>query len=388
MKTALVHDWLITQGGSEKVLEVLSHMFPSSPIYTLFYDEKKMSSTCFAQKEVFTSFLQNIPGSLLFYRYLLPLFPKAIQTLDVAAFDCILSSSHAVAKGIKVREDQLHICYCHTPMRYIWDLQEEYLSSFSLPMKKMLRHLFCKMRSWDVKTSQNVDLFIANSKYVAKRIERAYQRKAMILYPPVSTQDFFLSSKKEEYYVTHARLVPYKRIDLLVEAFSYMPDKKLVIIGTGPEEKKLKAIATANVEFLGFVDKKRLAIILSLAKAYLFAAEEDFGMGIVEAQSSGLPVIALKKGGALETILEGKTGLFFEEPTLQLLMQAIKVFEQKQQTFDPHFIKSHAEQFNQERFWQQCEHLMKETKKGFYENRHLCRRERNASLASFSKQLS
>ncbi len=385
MKVALIHDWLITEGGSEKVLEVFSQMFESSPIYTLFYDAGKMKNTSFSQKEVLSSFLQKIPFSTKMYRYLLPLFPGAIQTLDVKRFDMILSSSHAVAKGIKVKEDQLHICYCHTPMRYIWDLQEEYLSSFSPFVKKMIRAYFRRMQAWDVKTAESVDLFVANSRYVGKRIERVYQRKAQVIYPPVSTEDFYISSQKEEYYVTHTRLVPYKRIDLLVETFSHMRDKRLLVVGTGPEEKKLKKIATQNVEFLGFLEKRELSKVLSNAKAYLFAAEEDFGIGTVEAQSSGLPVIALGRGGALETVIDGKTGLFFKEPTVSSLMEAIDSFEQQEKTFDPALIKSHAEQFGHERFKKQFELLIEETTRDFYENRHLCRRERNATLAAFPK---
>lgn len=385
MKVCLVHDWLISEGGAEKVLASFSSFFPKAPFYTLFYDREKMKNSFFFHKEIYVSFLQKIPFSLSFYRHFLPLFPLAIRGLNVCEFDLVLSSSHAVAKGVKVKEDQLHICYCHTPMRYIWDLEKEHLELFPYPLQKALRFFFKQLRKWDVKTSEGVDYFIANSLHVAQRIERSYQRKAVTIYPPVNVDFFYISDQKEDYFVTHARLVPYKRVDLLVKAFTYMKDKKLVIIGKGPEEKKLKSLASSNIEFLGFLEDKKLAEVLSKARAYLFAAEEDFGIGVVEAQASGLPVIALAKGGALETVIDGKTGLFFKEAHELSLIDAIKAFEKKEDTFDPALIKEHASQFSVENFEREFSLFLEKKKKDFYENRHLSRRERNKALASFSQ---
>jgi len=380
---ALIHDWLVGEGGAEKVLESFFNMFSHPPIYTLFYDHGKMEKTFCSNGEIHCSFLQKIPLSLSFYRHLLPFFPWAVESFDLKEFDLIVSSSHAVAKGIKVEDHQLHICYCHTPMRYIWDLQEEYLSPFSSPVQKALRVVFHRLRKWDIKTSQRVDVFVANSMHVAKRIERAYQRKAVTIYPPVAVDDFYCSEQKEGYYITHGRLVPYKRVDLLVEAFRLMPDRKLVIIGTGPEEKKLRKRASQNVEFLGFVERSKLALYLSQAKAYLFAAEEDFGIGVVEAQASGLPVIALGKGGALETVIQGRTGIFFNEASIGSLIEAIKSFEKKEDTFNAASIKNHAEQFSVVHFQEKFELLVEASKKEFHESRHLSRGKRNSTLASF-----
>ena len=373
MKMALIHDWLITPGGAEKVLESFEELF-KAPIYTLFYDPKKMSRSSLSRSEIHTSFLQKTPFSSSIYRHLLPLFPMAIKTFDLSSYDVILSGSHAVAKGVITRENQLHICYCYTPMRYAWDLQEAYLRPLNPIMRGIARVILESIRKWDLKTSENVDFFIASSSYIAERIARAYQREAVVIYPPVAVEDFFLSNHREEYYVTHARLVPYKRIDLLVEAFSYMPDKKLVVIGTGPEDKKLRKMAKKNVEFLGYVGGKELSKLLAEAKAYVFAAEEDFGIGVVEAQSSGLPVIALGKGGALETVVDGKTGLFFLEPTVPSFIEAIKSFEKKEKTFDPLVIRKHAEFFSKERFETELYQFIEEARQKFYENHHSCRR--------------
>lgn len=365
MKTALVHDWLITLGGAEKVLESMWELFPS-PIYTLFHDKKNMEKGFFTKKQITSSFLQKIPGSLSFYRHLLPLFPKAIESFDLSAYEVILSSSHSVAKAVLKKPDQLHICYCHTPMRYVWDLQDVYLNSFGFLLKNIARPFFNRLRHWDQKTAHSVDLFIANSSYVAERIAKSYQRKASVIYPPVSVENFYLSQKKEDYYITHGRLVPYKRIDFLVKAFAKMPEKKLVIIGTGPEEKKIRSIATKNVEFLGYVEREKLSKLLSQAKAYVFAAEEDFGISVVEAQASGLPVIALGKGGALETVLDGKTGLFFKEPLESLFIEAIKSFEKTEAIFDPIFIRSHASFFHKARFEIEFQQCVKQAKERFF----------------------
>ena len=376
MKTVLVHDWLITEGGAEKVLSALHSLFPG-PIHTLFYDKKKMGHLSFSKEKIYTSFLQNLPFSIEYYRILLPFFPYAIQRMDLSEADFILSSSHAVAKGVIKRKDQLHICYCHTPIRYAWDLKESYLRPLN-PLKRAIADaLLKKIQKWDFRSSNRVDAFIANSQYVAERIKRNYQREATVIYPPVDVEKFFLSKEREDYYITHSRLVPYKRLDLLVEAFSQMPEKRLLIVGKGPEEKKLRNLARNNVEFLGYLQEEELALVLSKAKAYVFAAEEDFGISVVEAQASGLPVIALGKGGVLEIVLEGITGIFFKEAEIFSVIEAVKDFEKKESSFDSELIRKRAEMFSLQRFQKEILAFILKEKKGFYEDCHPRRGERN-----------
>ena len=364
MKVELVHDWLITEGGAEKVLKALSEMFPG-PIHTLFYDPKVLQNPFFLDKEIHTSFLQKCPFATKNHRWLFPLFPHAIESLDLSQAEVILSSSHAVAKGVIKREDQLHICYCHTPMRYAWDLKEDYLKSCPPLLRSSAGFLLERIRKWDQKGALRVDAFIANSLHVAKRIKTHYKRDSTVIYPPVRVDQFFIASQKEEYYITHARLVPYKRIDLWVEAFARMPDKKLIVIGDGPEKEKLKRLAKKNVEFLGFVGDKELSLLLSKAKAYLFAAEEDFGIAVVEAQAAGLPILALKKGGVLETTVEGKSALFFEEATLASCVEVIYSFEKKEDFFDADWIRKSVLKFGELRFHEEISAFIEEQKKGF-----------------------
>ncbi len=348
----------MTYGGAEKVLEEIYQLYPS-PIFTL------MQAAIFLDKPTVTSFLQKFPHHL--YRYYLPLLPWAIERFDLGDFNLILSSSHAVAKGIKKREDQLHICYCHTPMRYAWDLEDQYLDSLKFGQKFLARSVLRALRKWDRNSSSRVDHFVANSHYVADRIERCYGRKADVIYPPVSTDRFFVSTRKEDFYITISRLVPYKKVDLIVKAFGILNDKKLIVVGDGPEISRLKKMATPNVEFLGHVGD--IAPLLSLAKGFVFAAEEDFGIAPVEAAASGTPVLAFAKGGAAETVIAGKTGLFFDEQTVTSLVHGIKIFEKLE--FDPYLIKTHAERFNRDRFRREYKNFIEEK---IVENSHLSRR--------------
>lgn len=349
MKVALVHDWLLTEGGAEKSFSEIWKLFPGD-VYTLFYQEKKMGSLPFSVDKVHTSFLQKLPLSDRYHRYLFPFFPSAIEQFGLLDADLILSSSHAVAKGIRKKKEQLHICYCYTPIRYAWDLKETYLKSFGFLSKALASFLLERVRKWDLEASSRVDEFIAISHYVAKRIKNNYKRDSKVIYPPVLIDQFFIGRQKQNYYVTHARFVPYKRIDLLVEAFNHMPDKKLVIVGEGPEEKNLKAIASRNIEFVGRVEDKVLYQILAEAKAYVFAAEEDFGIGVVEALASGLPVIALKKGGAVEILKENLSGIFFQEPSIASFIEAVSLFEKKEDSFDPLCIQRESRRFSVEVF--------------------------------------
>lgn len=352
MKTALVHDWLVGVGGAEKVLRSILELYPS-PIYTLVQDKKSVEEIFSSTPQVHSSFLQKLPFATRCFRHFLPLFPLAIGRFDLKEYQLILSSSHAVAKGVKKRPGQLHICYCHTPMRYAWDLYEEYLRGLSGVKKAAVKQTLKYLRRWDVQNSTHVDYFIANSQHVAQRIEKTYGKKAEVIYPPVSTQLFAVSPKRENYYITVSRLVSYKRIDLIVEAFSKMGDKLLLVVGEGPEMHKIKRKAAKNIHFLGRQADAALSETMAKARAFLFAAEEDFGIVPVEAQAAGIPVIAYGKGGALETVVAQKTGLFFYEQSAPAICDAVAAFEKMEDQFDPHFIKRHAEKFNEDRFKQQ-----------------------------------
>lgn len=350
MKVALVHDWLVGIGGGEKVLESIASSYPGD-IYTLVANLEKLKGTFFEDQSITSSFLQKFPKATSWYRYYLPFFALAIEQFDLNHYDLIISSSHAVAKGVLTHPRQLHICYCHTPMRYAWDLYHEYLKDLGRLQKKMAKWILHYLRNWDTVSSNRVDHFIVNSHYVAARIEKYYRREATVIYPPVATQKFEISSQKEDYYITCSRLVPYKKIDVIVEAFSKLLDRRLVIIGDGPEMEKIKSKASSkNIEFLGYQPDGVYRTLLAKAKAFVFMAEEDFGIVPVEAQAAGVPVIAYGKGGALETIIPDTTGLFFDQQIPEALIKAVKEFEKKEDLFFPEIIKAHAEAFNEERF--------------------------------------
>jgi glycosyltransferase involved in cell wall biosynthesis len=357
MRTALVHDWIPTMGGAEKVLESLYLSFPS-PIYTLIKNESAIKNTIFEHATINTSFIQNLPFSPKKYRSYLPLFPLAIEQFNLSEFDVIISSSYAVAKGALSHSNQLHICYCHSPVRYAWDLYYQYLNDANLNsgMKGLLAKIVLHyLRNWDVVSTPRVDHFIANSKYIARRIKKVYNRDSTVIYPPVDTDQFEVCTAKEDYYVTASRMVPYKKIDLIVDAFSKMPDKKLIVIGDGPDFAKVKAKASKNVEILGFQSNSVLKHHMQRAKAFVFAAEEDFGITPVEAQACGTPVIAFGKGGALETVIDNTTGVFFDSPDQKSIISAVKKFEQIEANFDPNLIRMNAEKFSKPYFKSQIE---------------------------------
>jgi len=365
MKTAIVHDWLMSAGGAERVLGAIIELYPS-PIYTLV-----KNNSIFENQIVKTSFLQKMPLVQKFYRNYLPLFPFAIERFDLSEYDLILSSSHAVAKGVRTHEKQLHICYCHSPMRYAWDLHEQYMGQLGNIKRNIAKWVLHYVRNWDIQSLNRVDHFIANSQFIAQRIKRIYNKEAVVIYPPVSTH-LFESKKKDNFYLTVSRMVPYKRVDLIVEAFTKHPDKYLCVIGDGPDLEKLQQKATKNIQFLGYQEDIVVRDYLTRAKAFIFAAEEDFGIVPVEAQAAGTPVIAYGKGGVLETVLEGKTGLFFHEQTVESLQDAIKRFEQL--AFDSDLIQRHAAQFNESRFKKELKQFVDLKWEEFYENRNSCRR--------------
>lgn len=296
----IVGDWFVTYAGSEKVVAEFIDLFPDAKVYGvvdfLSEDDKKK----FKNKKIITTFIQKLPKAKKKYQQYLPLMPLAIEQLDLSSHDIILSSSHAVAKGVLTGPDQLHISYVHSPIRYAWDLQHQYLRESGL--NRGIKGLFAKwilhkIRLWDTRTANGVDFFIANSKFISRRIKKVYGREADVIYPPVDVERFKLKREKQDFYLTASRLAPYKRIDLIVEAFSKMPEKKLVVIGDGPEMSKIRKIAGANIEILGFQPNDVMEEYMMDAKAFVFAAEEDFGITPVEAQACGTPVIAFGKGG-------------------------------------------------------------------------------------------
>ncbi|MEN9654298.1 MAG: hypothetical protein RL235_410, partial [Chlamydiota bacterium] len=305
----------------------------------------------FKNAEIHTSFIQRLPRAKSKYRSYLPLFPLAIEQFDLSSYDLILSSSHCVAKGVITSPDQLHICYCYTPVRYAWDLMHTYLKESNLDkgVKGMLARLILHyIRGWDANSSARVDHFIAISSCVARRIQKYYGRKAEVIFPPVNTAFYELETKKDSYYITASRFVPYKRIDLIVEAFTQMPHQRLIVIGDGPDWEKVKAKAGNNVELLGYQPDSSLRSYLQKAKGFVFAAQEDFGILPVEAMACGTPVLAYSKGGAQDTVIPGKTGLFFQEQTVAAFINGINAFERTE--FDPHACRQQAENFSEEVF--------------------------------------
>ncbi|HBV2384949.1 TPA: glycosyltransferase family 4 protein, partial [Klebsiella pneumoniae] len=334
VSVGLVADWLVTYAGSEKVIAEFIKLFPQSDLYSVIDFLSDESRSRFMNKRAKTTFIQKLPKAKSNYQRYLPFMPLAIEQLDVSKHEIILSSSHAVAKGILTGPDQLHISYVHSPIRYAWDLQHQYLREAGLDKgikSYIARMLLHKIRLWDCRTANGVDHFIANSQFIARRIKKVYGRDADVIYPPVDVNRFELNFNKEDYFFTASRLVPYKRIDLIVEAFSEMPNRKLVVIGDGPEMQKIKSKAKTNIEILGYQPDSVMQEYMRNAKAFVFAAEEDFGIIPVEAQACGTPVIAFGKGGALETIrplgVDKPTGLFFQKQTVADIIEAVTNFD-------------------------------------------------------------
>ena len=355
LKVAVVHEWLVDYSGSERVLEQLLTMFPNADLFAVVDFLPDDLRHFIQHKSAKTTFIQAFPLARKRYRSYLPFMPLAIEQLDLSEYELILSSSHAVSKGVLTGPDQLHISYVHTPIRYAWDLQHQYLKESGLKrgLKGWLaRWILHKIRLWDMRTANGVDAFVANSWFIARRIRKTYRREATVVYPPVDVAGFTLREQKDDFYLTASRMVPYKKVDLIVEAFSKMPQNKLVVIGDGPDFDKVKLKAGGNVTLLGYQNSEVLRDYMQRAKAFVLAAEEDFGIAPVEAQACGTPVIAFGKGGALETVrgLDHKspTGLFFLEQTVPALIEAVERFET--QNFIPSVCRENALRFAPERF--------------------------------------
>jgi len=359
IKKAIVCDWLVTYAGAERVLEQMLAVYPDADLFSVVEFLPNNKKGFILNKTVKTSFIQNLPFAKSKYRAYLPLMPFAVEQFDLSSYDLIISSSHAVAKGVITGPDQFHICFCHSPMRYAWDLQHQYLreSGLSRGLSGLIVKWFLhKLRIWDMRTANGVDKFIANSHFISRRIFKIYRRNSFTIYPPVYVDHFApVSNLKEDFYLTASRMVPYKKIDLIVETFSKMlPEKKLVVIGDGPDFNKIQALAGDNVILLGYQKFDVLKDYLTKAKAFVFAAEEDFGITPLEAQASGTPVIAYGKGGALETIVglesDEPSGLFFYEQSKNCLRKAILQFESESNKIKKNNCIKNALRFSDARF--------------------------------------
>jgi len=357
-RVAIVHDWLTVYGGGERVLEKMLETWPDADLFSVV-DFVPSEVRGFLRGRVpQTSFIQRMPWARSKYRSYLPLMPLAMEQLDLSAYDVVLSSSHAVAKGVITGPDQVHVSYVHSPIRYAWDLQHQYLAEagllrgFKSAVARLILHY---MRIWDTRTANGVDVFLANSRFIARRIHKVYRREAHVVYPPVDIDRFAVRHDKEAFYLTASRMVPYKKIPLIVEAFNKMPDRRLVVIGDGPEYEKVKSAAGPNVEVLGYRSTTELIDYMQRANAFVFAAEEDFGITPVEAQACGTPVIAYGKGGALETVrgldqADGPTGLLFPFQRAEAIVEAVESFEARRSEITSSACRVQAERFGPERF--------------------------------------
>ncbi|WP_426151297.1 glycosyltransferase family 4 protein [Pseudomonas sp. DC3000-4b1] len=360
MKIAIVHDWLVTFAGAERVLASMFKLWPQADLFSVIDFLSDEDRARLGGKRATTTFIQRLPKARRHYQKYLPLMPMAIEQLDLSGYDLIISSSHAVAKGVLTGPDQLHIAYVHSPIRYAWDLQHQYLAESGLNKGlkgKLARMVLHYMRLWDQRTAAAVDEFVANSRFIGRRIDKAYRRPSTVIYPPVDTSGFSFNSEKQDYYVTASRMVPYKKIPMIVEAFSAMPDKRLVVIGDGPELARVRALAGPNISVLGPQPFEVLRQHLQNARAFVFAAEEDFGITPVEAQACGTPVIAFGRGGVLETVRglddPSPTGVFYPRQSTEALIAAVATFEREQYRIDAQACREQAEQFNERRFERQ-----------------------------------
>lgn len=359
MKVAIIHDWIVTMGGAEKVVLKLHEIFPEAVIYTSVYDKKKMGQY-FEGMDIRTSFLQKLPFAIKKYRYLLPLMPIAFEQFDLSEYDLVISSSSCCAKGVNVNANTCHICYCHTPMRYAWDMYNRYNTGNKL-RKMIIASSMHKLRQWDFIASNRVDVFVANSNYVANRIKKHYRREAKVIYPPIDNQFYELPEKLETkgYYLLISRLVEYKRVDIIIEAFNELK-YPLLIIGDGPEKERLKRMAKQNIQFVESKEEREIRKAYCGCKAFVFMAEEDFGMVMAEAQACARPVIAYSKGGASEIIEDGKTGILIKNQTKEELKEAVYKLEQSEIQFEEEKIRQNAIKFKEDRFQKQILNLIKE----------------------------
>lgn len=350
MKIALVHDYLVQYGGAERVLQAFTELFPYAPIYTLIHDDEAMRGQ-FADKRIYTSFLQNLPFSRKRHRFFPPLMPLAIEEFDFTKYDIVLSDSSSYAKGIITRPETLHICYMHTPMRYAWDDCQKYTQDFGFPnfVKKLVPFFMSPIRLWDKGSADRVDRYLANSQFVAKRIKKYYRKEATVIHPPVNVDQFYIAKPEErkDYFLMVGRLIAYKRHDIAIEAFNRL-GLPLKIIGRGPEMKRLQKMAGPTIEFLGRVSEEELPKYYAECRGFVFPQEEDFGIVAIEAMASGRPLIAYRGGDIVEHMEEGQMGVYFDEQTPEAIVQAMALFDENR--YDAASIRSRALRFDKEQF--------------------------------------
>jgi len=358
VRVALVHDYLNQYGGAERVLEAFCEIWPEAPIFTLVYDEES-TGRAFAARRIKTSFLQKIPLAKRRHRPFLMLMPWAVEQFDLSKYDLVVSDTASFAKGVITGPETPHFCYCHTPIRYLWDDSLKYVKDFNYPsfLKKIIPFFLNYLRIWDISAADRPQKYLANSNFVAGRIKKYYKKEAEVIYPPVKTALFYTVNEPEDYFLLVSRFLSYKKIDIAIKAFNEL-GWKLKIIGDGPEKKRLKEMAEENIEFLGLVDEKKLAFYYARCRALIFPQEEDFGITALEAMSSGRPVIAFKGGGALEIIKEGENGIFFEKQDADSIKEALKRFNLMK--FDSQVIRRHALSFDKEIFKQKIKKFVED----------------------------
>ena len=381
VRVAIVHDFLYTYAGAERVLEQILRLCPDADVFSLFDFIPEDRRDFLLNKAVTTSFIQRLPGVKKHHRLYLPLMPLAIEQLDLSNYEVVISSSYLVAKGVLTRPDQLHICYCHSPVRFAWDMQNQYLNQGGLTWG--LKSIFARLilhyiRAYDVRSSNGVDSYATNSDFIGRRIEKIYRRPSTTIHPPVDVSGFAARLEKHDFYLTASRLVPYKRVDLIVGAFSKMPHRKLIVIGDGPERDRITEMAGPNVRMLGYQTAERLRYYMQHAKAFVFAAEEDFGIVPVEAQACGTPVIAFGRGGVTESVIQGKTGVFFRDQTIESLMAAVDEFDSFQ--WDAAEIRANAERFSPEVFRERFGRFLRREYAAFVSHPIVQRDARNGTL--------
>lgn len=362
MKVAIVHYWLVGMRGGEKVVEALCEMFPDADVFTHVYDPNTISETI-KRHQIRTTFVQRLPRAKRWYQRYLPLMPLALEQLDLGEYDLVISSESGPAKGVIVGPDTAHVCYCHTPMRYLWDMYGQYLSNAGFITRTAMRPLIHYLRLWDVSTAARVDRFVTNSAYVGRRVMKYYRRDSAVIPPPVETEAFKPNSEIGDHYLFVGQLVRYKRADLAVEAFNRL-GRKLVVIGDGEQFRPIKREAGSNITLMGWQPASVLREQYARCRALIFPGLEDFGIVPVEAMASGRPVIAYGKGGALETIVEGRTGTFFAEQTADSLAEAVERFEAMESDLSPNHIAEHARQFDKAVFKRRMGQLIEEVTSG------------------------
>ncbi len=348
-RIALVHYWLVNMRGGEKVLESLCKMYPEADIFTHVCHRESLSPLL-QDRRIYTTFIQKLPFAVRHYQKYLPLMPLALEQLDLTGYDLVISSESGPAKGVLTRATTPHVCYCHSPMRYLWDFYPDYVAHASPFVRLAMRPLFHRLRLWDVISAHRVDHFVANAKTVAQRIRKHWRREAAVVHPPVDIESLSLGTEgRKEYYLYVGQCIDYKRGDLAVEACTRL-NLPLIVVGEGEARKKWERMAGSTITFTGRLPFADIAALYASCRALLFPGEEDFGMVPVEAMACGTPVIAYGRGGATESVLDGETGLFFDEQTVESLCEALHCFAQQESHFDPQYIREHATRFNEERF--------------------------------------